>query len=54
MLKPQLKLPFIRKGSVSKPAHRGLTANEVRQCLRVAFGAALGFTISKVMVLLVR
>ena len=47
MLKPQLKLPFIRKGSVSKPAHRGLTANEVRQCLRVAFGAALGFTISK-------
>ncbi len=49
MLKPQLKLPFIRKGSVSKPAHRGLTANEVRQCLRVAFGAALGCTISKVM-----
>ncbi|MFT6897505.1 MAG: hypothetical protein ACJA13_001912 [Paraglaciecola sp.] len=39
----------MHKGSVSRPAHRALTANEVRQCLRVAFGAALGFTISKVM-----
>ena len=42
-------LPFMRKGDVSRPAHRALTANEVRQCLRVAFGATLGFTISKLM-----
>ncbi|WP_339767404.1 DUF2955 domain-containing protein [uncultured Paraglaciecola sp.] len=49
MLKPLLRLPFIRKGSVSRPAHRALIGNEVRQCLRVAFGATLGFTISKLM-----
>ncbi|XQW86403.1 DUF2955 domain-containing protein [Thalassotalea piscium] len=49
MNKPRLLLPFIRQGSVLKPAHRALTANEVRQCLRVAFGATLGFTISKLM-----
>jgi uncharacterized membrane protein YccC len=49
MFKPQLRLPFKRKGSVSKPAHRSLTANEVRQCLRVAFGATIGFTVSKIM-----
>ena len=42
-------LPFVRKGSVFKPAHRALMPNEVRQCLRVAFGATLGFTISKLM-----
>lgn len=49
MGKRTLLLPFIRKGNVGRPAHRALTANEVRQCLRVAFGAALGFTISKLM-----
>ena len=49
MSKSLLRLPFIRKGSVSRPAHRALTANEVRQCLRVAFGATLGFTVSKIM-----
>ena len=49
MMKPRLRLPFIQKGSVLKPAHRALTANEVRQCLRIAFGATLGFTFSKLM-----
>lgn len=48
MIKPLLMLPFVRQGSVLKPAHRTLTGNEVRQCLRVAFGAMLGFTISKI------
>lgn len=42
-------LPFFRQGSVLNPAHRALTINEVLQCLRVAFGATLGFTISKLM-----
>ncbi|HDY85936.1 hypothetical protein LCGC14_0996190 [marine sediment metagenome] len=49
MKKTLLKLPIFRRGSVINPAHRPLTANEVRQCLRVAFGATLGFTISKLM-----
>ncbi|WP_166424336.1 DUF2955 domain-containing protein [Paraglaciecola sp. 20A4] len=49
MGKLTLLLPFKRRGSVARPAHRALTPNEVRQCLRVAFGAALGFTISKLM-----
>ncbi|SIS42050.1 DUF2955 domain-containing protein [Neptunomonas antarctica] len=48
-MKARLRLPFIRTGSVNRPAHRALTGNEVQQCLRVAFGATLGFTISKLM-----
>ena len=49
MIKKRLMLPFVRKGSVLNPAHRALTTNEVLQCLRVAFGATLSFTISKLM-----
>ncbi len=49
MIKLHRKVPFFRRGSVFKPAHRPITANEARQCLRVAFGATLGFTVSKLM-----
>lgn len=28
--------------------HRALTANELRQCLRIAFGSTLGFLICKI------
>ncbi len=48
-MKRILMKPLSGSSNILKLSHRSLTGNEIQQCLRVAFGATLGFTISKLM-----